>query len=462
MASYAVASRLQKLVLDGYLERVIQDAMVPEMRFRELLSPQKLDPGIPSSTQLMTREGIPQGSMVPISGGAPATANYNVERWPVELNDYGQSLPLSLRDNSFAIADMFIRYTRQHTIAGMLSVEGLAANAAYEAAGWGHSFVKTDASSTTSIAVTSLLGLGYKHNGSEFAAVSASNPLAATLVHGGSDVSINIIGATPDDASKPNGSGTITIDAATDVTANDYIHTSQATFIMGPGSKALPDITSSDVLTLQQILTAAAVLKMQGVPTFRDGTYHCHLSQLDMNILMQDSDAKNLLTSNLPLMENRPQVFGKIANVLFVDNESAASARTYPSGGYGTDGNVIPAFFASVPGGVDVATPLLVGADALMEYYRDILNDVYRDNPVLGINPVTKVVTARALSNDGAIVGVNRLFMLYTNPVDKLGDLAYVTWEYFGGIAAGTDFNAKPGPAGSVPYRRLVALPYAA
>lgn len=460
MAGYSVASRLQKLVIDGYLERVIQDAMYPEMRFRELVSPRKLPTTIPSSTQLMTREGIPKGNMTPISGGAPAQASYTVERWPVSLNDYGESLPLSLRDNAFAIADMFVRYTEQHSLAGTLSIEGLAGNAVYEAAGWGHSFVKTAAAATTSIAVTSLLGLGYKHDGSEFTAVSATNKLAATLHHAGADVAINIIGVTPTNAALPDGDGTITIDAATDVDANDYIYTEQASYMIPAAGKDLDGLVSGDTLSLQQILGAAAVMGKQGVPKFPDGTYHCHLSQMDMNILMQDSDAKNLLTSNLPAMENRQQVFGKIANVLFIDNENIASHMGYPSLGYGTDGYLVPSFFASVPGGPGVSTPILVGADALMEYYRDILNDVYGGNPVLGLNPVTKVITARAMPNDGAIIGVNRLFILYTQPVDALGDQAFVTWEYFGGIAAGTDFNAKPGPLGNVPYRRIVALPY--
>jgi hypothetical protein len=318
MAGYNVAARLQKLVLDGYLERVIQDAMVPELRFREAVSAEKLSANAKSGTILKSREGLPSGSMVPLGGATPPDANYQIEQWPVDTDDYGQKLPLSLRDNSFTIANMIVRYTRQQTIAAVKSVEGLLANAAYKAAGWGHSFVGADASATTTIQVTSLLGLGYKHDGSGFKAVSASNKLAATLHHGGADVAINIVGVTPADASLPDGPGTITVDAAVDVSKNDYLYTEQATYMVTANGKDMDSLTSGDSLTLQQIMNAAGILSAQGVPTFRDGTYHCHLSQLDMDVLMQDSNVKNLLTGNMLYAEGNPQLIGRIANITFI------------------------------------------------------------------------------------------------------------------------------------------------
>ena len=454
---------ISNMIQDRTLEREFHDVLFPQLLFRGEAMPELWNANI-GERMVMTRGGLMTPSGTPLVPGAdPTPKSYLTEQWEIECSQYGDSLDTHMPTSHVALAPTMLLDARTLGLNAGQSMDLLARNKLFVAYQGGNTNASVAALiSATALNVASINGFTQKLLNGRILPVSASNPISVTFP-GGTAVANTVIAATPNDPSRPNGPGVLTLGAALSaaVALRAPVKAGTASFIQRVGGGTSVDaLTSGSILTLADIQRAVAILRGANVPPKADGLYHVHLSPAAEYQLMQDNAMQRIYQSIPDSIYHREAVITVQSGCLFLRNNQApapTNSGTLVASGTTTG---IGAFNSNQIGadvingnGVNIDRAIVIGGGALYEKYVD-------EGAFMTDAGVTGKIGEFTIVNQSIQVMTERIRYILRAPLDRLQQVIGQTWSWSGDFGVPTDalgVTLQGAPA----YRRAVVIEHA-
>ena len=308
---------LQPLIQQGWLDHAVTQALRSRLAYRQVADREGVMTGIGESVT-KTRMGLLPSATTPInvtavnplsgtaakldSGLTPVVQG--IEQYTLAMNEYGSTLDLNVKTSQVGITNRFIQNAKAQAEQAARTMDELARNALFNAYLGGNTFVRTAASSSTSLAVDDVRGfLTVPVNGVQMT-VSASTPLpiviagAAASVVGvavdGTNASITL-GGLNGQPGLAGMSGVLTLASAVTAAAGSAVQSTIAPTILRPNARSgYGQLLASDVLTMAIFLDAVATLRSNNVPDV-GGLYNAYVDPISARQLFADPDFKQLV-----------------------------------------------------------------------------------------------------------------------------------------------------------------------
>jgi len=454
-----------ELQQQGLLERAFHDALFPKLLYRQECSVEDW-PANTGTTVLMSKPGLLPPITTPTTPGSdPPDQTLNYEQWFATLEQYSGSLPTHIPTAVTANANLFLRNIQQLGMQAGQSVNRLARNRMFkDYLGAQTNALTTIGSSDTTIRVAALNGFRYVViPGTNVAPqpVSSSYPMQATVGTAPTTATVSIVGVVPDNASDPDGPGTLQLAAAVGTafatTRTPVIGAYAPLVVNSAGGTNIDNITAGDTLTLQQVINAVALLRNANVMPHEDGYYHAHIGALSVPQLYADPVFQRL-NQSLPNGDiyqtgfvdtiNGIKFFLNTESPLYASNNVGKLTATASSGVYAADiGSEI------VNGnGVQIGMVLITGRGITWEKRLDESNYVTEAGTTGKIGQFDVV-------NNGIQVITEGIRLIIRAPLDKLQQVVSVSWSISTSFSSQTDYLAQSGPQA---YKRGIVLRHAA
>jgi hypothetical protein len=384
-------------------------------------------------------------------GADPVDSNVSTEAWEVTASKYAKSVSIDETTSAVAIASIGARRARSLGINAGMTVNRLTRAALFMPYESGQTVITAGAGPTTSVPVVSINGFtSYLQNGRQVA-VSASNLLPVHIYDTGAAAYVQryVSAATPTVAGDIYGPGTLTLTVAATFATRGIIYSDVCPYVHRVGGGLSVDaITSTDVLTLQEVTAAAAVLKDNNVPPHDDGTYHVHLTATQWAQLSRDSGFLQAVRAPAghPYLANL--AYGVWGDLLFVMNTE--NPRT---GTYGTDDPVAKLEFATLAGGVGtipIQRAIVTGGGALVEMFLP-------GEQTLSSAGVTGKLGDFEITANGINIITDGVKLIMRAPINKLQDVSTFSWKFCGGWGTPTDQVS----GGAAQFKRAVVIQHA-
>jgi hypothetical protein len=411
-----------------------------------------LDDIVPS-----TNTGLDNG-LTGIGGVGAGNPTYPFEQFAVGIGMRPYFLDLNLIQEKEVIADLFKQNVDNLAENAALSLDLYAMQTAFTAYLSGNSFAlgaSATSGGNTTVHMDNVYGLDKAFatvtiNGATFpyglpAAVSPSNPLAATLYPAaGGSTAISIIGIAYDGGNvstlaglQLGASGTITIQGtAVTLAEGDVVVASDAPSVFRPnGKESAYALDATDTVGAQLILNAVAELRANGVkPPLGNGTYPCYIDPLVDAQFFTDPQYQIMSQGQFQSPDFHNGRVSQNFGVTFVPTTNAPSFSLTNH--------------ASQP--IHVRHLIVTGDKYVQESPFAGTMEAIRSMPDMGVADYRFV---------DDIVMVNRL------PLDRAGQIMSMGWYYIGGFVAPTDatINSTVVPSASAArYKRAAVVQVAA
>jgi hypothetical protein len=309
------------------------------------------------------------------------------------------------------------------------------------------------------IVVANLNGFTQVQADGQVQPVSTLNPMPISFDNGVTFPN-SVVAATPLDPADPYGPGILTLDSVLGgaLSLRDGVVSQFAADLVRVGGGATVDaFTGTEILTLQTIINAVALLRDASVPTFPDGFYHCHLSPQGEAQIFADNAFQRLNQSLPDGVRYRELVIGDLAGVRFYRNrenpQSTNVGTLIDTSGGGGSARASDDIGAEVinAGGVSIRRAIVMGAGALMEKYIPEASAYMSDAGVQGKLGTFNVV------NGGVQVMTDRIRYILRAPQDRLQQVVSQSWSWSGDFPVPSD-----GTTGAAAYfKRAVVVEHA-
>ncbi len=436
-------STLQNVIQQGFIEREFEEGLASVLAYaREALL--EVVPARVGETLTRTRIGwlVPNPNAI-----SPAAANlgldngltpqqFALEQYTYVMKNYAGTFDLNLLQERAAAADVLIADERRMGVQAAQTLDILAQNALFAAYLGGNTRVRGDiaVSTTTSCHVDDIRGFSTVLVNGAQTPVSGASPLTAYEYPGttsGTTQTLQITGAAADainSSSVPSGiSGVLTFNAvATAPVSGDAIISSVARKPIRPrGEITTAQLKRGSNFSTSMILDGVARLRLDGVPTMKDGTYHLIMDDYSQRQLFADQDFKVWWAGREQSTEVRngyivPQLLG----VTFI-----TTTQAIPQAPYIGNNAVGTAIDAPNQVTATVRRPILLGGECLLRGDFEGLEDWINRQ---GINPI------------GTIALINGIAHSLRPPIDRAQQIVSGTWWWVGGFVCPTDATATP------------------
>lgn len=459
-------SALANILQQGFLERQFREGLDSVLAYRRE-AVEEMVPARIGVTMTMTRTGRfkpkdrpfdPTANTGLDNGMTPQT--YSDEQYSLTMLEYGDTADVNMKQDLAAIANTMFTNSRNLGVQAAQSRERIARRILFGAYLGGNTSVRTDlgAGGTTTCHVDDVRGFQTLLVNGVVTSVSGSHPLSVVetaMTAGGVNQTLSVTSVAEDATNEsqcPGGiSGTLTFTAATTPVNGDQLLAANAPKILRPsnrGTSAL--IKASDVLTLGLVLDAVTYLRDNAVPPMMSGTYHLILDNTSMRQLFADQDFKVAYAGRYQSQEYRDGEIITLLGVTYIPTTETIiqQANTMQDG---VDGNGDPVFIASTATGAALVSnrirrPILMGGESLIEGNFDG-NETWLDRD--GINPMHDVFI------------VNHVSHIIRPPLDRLAQVASMSWDWIGDYSVPTDLTATPDiipTASSALYKRCLVI----
>ena len=430
---------LQDIIQQGYLDRVLEDALHAKLGFRMVAEMEHFGAGI-GETVTKTRVGLLPPVVTPAAPAANSDLTsgmvpqqWGTEQYQLRVDQYPGTMNLNVVTSRVAIGNLFLTNGRRLAEQAALSVDTIARNKLFNAYLGGNTSVTTAlTAASTTLHVDDIRGF-FEIVGStgQLVPVSSTNPLNVTV---GGDV-YSCIGAVADGPApffgQPafvvysgqganssvsfNGvSGTLTFASnvsVADGAGGSAVIAANGSAIFRPDGSATTAMLGTSgaaaTLTIDSILRAKATLELNNVPTMDDGFYACFGDPLHLAGLYRDPVFQSFTRGKLDSEEYRNGAVAELLGVKIIrttQNPTQAVAK-------GT-----------------VRRAIVCGLGALVE----------------GEFTSAGYAAAVAAGDEEMISVVNGIAHITREPIDALKQVITQSWSYIGGFAAPTDALTTP------------------
>lgn len=437
-----IPSSLSAIVQDGTLERVFHDATMPKLLFRGEAVPDRWEANL-GERMIFTRRGRPLPSIKPlIPGQDPVPRQYEMEQWDVTAAQYGDSNVTHMPTSYVTLASTFLSNTQQLGLGAALTMNTLTRNRLFASYLAGEAMVRATASASAfQVQVTTLNGFTERLLNGKLLPVSPGNPLPVTFSVAGEPAN-TVVGYTPNDPAEPLGSGVLTLSAALTVglAARDAVYAATRARRLRVGGGATVDaLSSTNILTLNDVIAGITRLRDQNIPPHADGRYHVHVTPTGEQQLFADNHWQRLHQSLPDSIAYRDLALGDAVGGRFYRNtENPSQANCY--GGLevspGGDGGARLAkeIGAEVTNenGYDIRRCIITGGGVMSEKYLD-------ESKFITEAGVMGKIGEFSIVNGGVAVMTQRIRYILRAPQDALQQTVTQSWSWSGDFATPSD-----------------------
>lgn len=456
------------LAQQGLLDRAFWEPMFPALQYRKEAEQEEW-PANTGTQIFMTRQGLLAPATQPLTPGVdPQPKSLSYEQWSATLGQYGDTIDTYMPNATVQIANTFLANVKALGLQAGQTLNRLARNALFKAYLSGHTLLIAAAlAGDTTIQVASLNGfqdvviLGQNVAP---APVSPQTPLPIQIGTGATAIVRNVVGFQPLDPNVPDGPGTLFLDAAVGGAGAAYrtvvLSSARPRLIYSGGGSSVDSLSAGDLLSLQDIINAAALLRQQNVPPHDDGFYHAHIDALGNAQVFADPVFQRL-NQSLPDGVRYAQGFiGHMSGVMFFMNtESPVSTNVgtlVQTGniGLGTGLAMLGTDIGSEiinDAGINVGNVLITGKGAIYERYLDESNFVTEAG-------VTGKIGEFSVVNNGIAIETDKVRLVIRAPIDRLMQKVSASWSISTSFPVPTDITAQNG---SQRFRRALVLRFA-
>jgi hypothetical protein len=409
---------LTAVMQNGMLDRVFQDALLPEFLFAALGGNEPWSGGM-GDTVTKTRRGLLAPAVTPITGSDPSAATYGIEQWSVTMDQYGNAVDTNLLQSSMTLASKYLEDVQALATNAGQSLNQIARNKLYKAYAGGRTWATAAATTDTSIAVASVDGFTSVMVNGVPTAVSASNPLTVTIAG---------VANTVTGTSVATGAGTLTLGTTRIDVAGDTVVAANAPVSYRPNARGSAyDIISTDLATFSTFRSAVTRLRKMNVPTV-GGYYVAHIPPDTEAQLFADADFKQALQGRVDSPVYTNLSIGRFGGIDWVRN------------------NECPTVLSTT--GVTVQRPLVLGDGA-------VTNDPFSEmgNLTAGVEGEPS-----AIRMIGPADGV-QVALITREPQDRLQQNVSTAWSWVGDFGVPSDVTAAGSDAAR--YKRGVVIEHA-
>jgi hypothetical protein len=408
---------IQAIMQNGILDRVFQDALVPQFLFPGLADSEPWQGNL-GDTKTFTRKGLLTPQTTAITGSDATTGTYGIEQWSVTMDQYGYGVDTNMLQSAMTLASKFLSDVQTLGVNAGQSLNQIARNKLYRAYAGGRTWCTTTATSDTTLAVADVSGFTRVLVNGVPTPVSGTNPL---------NITINGVANTVTATSVSTGAGNLTLGTARADTAGDYVVASNAPVSVRTAARNTAyDITSADTATLAMFRSAVARLRSTNVPDI-GGYYTAHISPTTEAELFADADFKQALQGRVDSPVWQSLSIGRFAGIDWVRN------------------NEVPTVTSN--SGVTVYRPLLLGAGALVAAPFQGMGDLLSGTGVEDV-PSIRMIDATPGTQVALIV---------RPPQDRLQQIIASTWSWVGDFGVPSD----SGTGDAALYKRAVLVEHA-
>lgn len=448
MPQFSVISQdptIRALVQDGMLERAFHDALFPALLFRGDVEP-ILYAGNVGDSRVFTGKGLLTADLTPsIPGQDPIPQSLQYEQWAMTIQKWAKTIDTYMPNSVVDIANLFLENAATLGLQAGQIMNRVVRDNSYNAAMAGHTVNDVAVTSATSVHVVRLNGFALARRpdlsaGSpvQFQSVSTTNPLQIVVTNSGTDTSVNVIGAVPDNVGDYNGPGTLLLDAAVTLAARSPVNALNATYLVRVGGgKSVDAITNTSLFRLQDIRSAVARFRTVNVRPQASGFYHCHLDPTSEAQIYNDSEFNRLLTSLPDSFIYQEFAIGRLLGTVFYRNSECPIATTVNGGTTAAYSTTDPFggelwTLGSISTGVPIHRPLFTAMGGVKEYYLNMAELITEGG-------VTGKIGEPKVTADGIEVNTDRIQLVIRAPIDRLQEQVSTSWKFYGGYAVRTD-----------------------
>lgn len=454
-----IPAEIVNLIQDRTLERVFHDALYPRLLFRSEAMAEVWPVNL-GERMLFTRTGLIPVKTKPLTPGSdPLPSTYASEQWAAQADQFGDAIDTHMPTSYVTLASTYLRNTLTLGLNAGETMNRLARNALYRAYTGGRTVAIAAAlADALQLHVASLNGFTEAQLLGRPAAVSPANPIPISFTTVG-EPNNTVIGAVPDDPTNPFGPGVLFLGAATTgaIALRDGISSGFAPRILRVGGAATVDgIAPANVLTLDDVINAVAILRGNKVPPCSDGYYHIHMSPTAEAEVFQDNHFQRLHQSLPDSAAYRDQAIGQLVGSRWYRNTEVPNTEnvgdlidTSGGGGSAQLGEEIGAEVVNQTG-VPIQRTLVLGGGALYEKYLD-------ESKYITEAGVTGKIGEFSITNGGVQVMTNRIRFIARAPLDRLQQIYGQAWSWSGDFPIPSDQTTGP----STRFKRALVIEHA-
>jgi hypothetical protein len=436
----AIGSVIEQI---GLLERIFHESLEPNFVYRRaalrdpvaahigetitksrpaLLAPVTTDQNPSSNT------GLDNGLTVQLQG---------FEQYQVTVNLTSGTMDVNLEMEETLIAPLYLEQWEKLAQQAGSSLDTRIAMELHQRYGGGNTYANTaNGSSSTSLKVDNIYGFQTMFQTSVVTPsaglpvpVSSTYklPIKVIAASNGAVQTANVIGYTADvsniSTANNNGvvygaSGTLTLDAGVTCAVGDQVVALDGSYIIRPNGKTTRfALTSTDVVSLQQFISAKTKLVARQIPKFRNGCYVCIVDPFVMAQLYNDPQfirATQGTWNTSPVFKN-----GVIAPALGLEFVESALIPSY----------ILPNAPATAAGLV-ARRAIVIGSGCIV------------DAPFEGALIAARKGSGGLSVSDMRIV--DDIVMVTRPSLDRYGQVVSQTWKWTGGRSVPTDVLSTP------------------
>jgi len=382
-------------------------------------------------------------------------ATPNLEQYVYNVNEYSNGALVDLISEQAGIADQLKALAKTNGVNAAQTVERVAKQTWFAAYNTGNTWIRGDLGSPTSttVHVDDIRGFQFAPVNGVMQPVSASNPLLVNEIafaSGGISQQLSVTAAVADSPTQsvyPSSvagqasdgiSGVLTFASGpTTPVSGDALVSSIASPVVRPnGKNATNQLAPGDLLTMQLINNAVALLQQNAVPRHADGCYHLYYDYQSQSELFVDQQFMLSAASRIADAEyQNGQVFS-LFGTKFIPTTEAYLQALVPSAGMQNPAS----------GGTNVHRVLITGAGGLCQGNYAALEQ-YANRTAVG-----------SISN---IYLVDNIAHIVRSPIDNQGRSATLVWLAIFGMVCPTDLTATPAiipTANNAAFKRAVVI----
>lgn len=407
---------IQAIMQNGLLDRVFQDALVPEFLYPAIADSEPWQGNL-GDTKTFTRKGLIAPTTTPLAGADISGAStYSIEQWSVTMDQYGISVDTNMLQSAMTLASKYMADVQTLGINAGQSLNRIARDKLYKAYAGGRTWATASGTSDTSLVVASVDG---------FTTVLVNG--VPTPVSGATPLNITVSGVANTVTGVNAGTKTLTLGTARVDTAGDYVVAANAPVSARTASRNTAyDITTADVATLAMFRSAVTRLRKMNVPTI-GGYYTAHIPPDTEGELFADADFKQALQSRVDSPVWRDLSIGRFAGIDWVRN------------------NEVPTVTSN--SGATVFRPLVVGSGAVVAAPFEGTGSLLAGTGTEDVPSIRMIQAAPG----------TQVALIVRPPQDRLQQLVSTSWSYVGDFGVPSD--SQTGDAAL--YKRAVMVEHA-
>ncbi len=431
-------TQVQNLIQQNVLEREFHDALFPAMLYRAEAMPELWAANL-GERHIFTRAGlIPVQTAPLIPGQDPEPTTYETEQWEAEAAQHGISIDTNMATNYVTLASLFMRDAQQLGLNAGQTMNRLARNPLFRAYLSGQTnALGSAAAADQSVRVASISGFTQILVNGRLEPVSAANALAVSFP-ASAEADNTVVGAIPDNALLPFGTGTLLFSTAltTGIADREVINAASRSRVQRVGgADSIDGLTPANILTLDDIIAAISRLRSQSVPTHADGKYHVHITPEGEQQIFSDNHWQRLQQSLPDNAPYRELMIGEFVGAYFyrdVENPNAGTVSTTQAVGANAVG--APEIGADLVNetGVVINRVIVTGGGALYERY---LNENLYETEAGSTGKIGNF----QIVNGGVQVTNERIRYILRAPLDRLQQKVSQTWSWSGDFPVPSD-----------------------